>query len=68
MPGCIHTVLVLADRDLALRIEKPTAVHVRLTFKTFFLFTLKEFLLAVDQNSNCDITKPYRNLNKSIIK
>lgn len=55
MPGCIHTVLVLADRDLALRIEKPTAVHVRLTFKTF-PFTLKEFLLAVD------MTKPNRDL------
>ncbi|XP_053473323.1 rho guanine nucleotide exchange factor 40 isoform X2 [Ictalurus furcatus] len=30
MPGCIHTVLVLADRDLALRMEKPTAVQVEL--------------------------------------
>ncbi|XP_058237618.1 uncharacterized protein plekhg4 isoform X2 [Hemibagrus wyckioides] len=30
MPGCIHTVLVLADRDLALRVEKPTAVQVEL--------------------------------------
>ncbi|KAF4090966.1 hypothetical protein AMELA_G00031700 [Ameiurus melas] len=27
MPGSIHTVLVLADRDLALRMEKPTAVQ-----------------------------------------
>ncbi|XP_026793278.3 puratrophin-1 isoform X2 [Pangasianodon hypophthalmus] len=30
MPGCIHTVLVLADRDLALRMEKPAAVQVEL--------------------------------------
>ncbi|XP_046696130.1 puratrophin-1 isoform X3 [Silurus meridionalis] len=30
MPGCIHSVLVLADRDLALRMEKPTAVQVEL--------------------------------------
>ncbi|XP_015460714.3 uncharacterized protein plekhg4 isoform X3 [Astyanax mexicanus] len=30
MPGCIHTVLLLADRDLALRIEKPSSVQVEL--------------------------------------
>ncbi|XP_047671524.1 uncharacterized protein plekhg4 isoform X3 [Tachysurus fulvidraco] len=30
VPGCIHTVFVLADRDLALRIEKPSAVQVEL--------------------------------------
>ncbi|KAI5626205.1 hypothetical protein C0J50_14195 [Silurus asotus] len=30
MPGCIHSVLVLADRDLALRMEKPSAVQVEL--------------------------------------
>ncbi|KAM9494697.1 pleckstrin homology domain-containing family G member 4B isoform 3-T3 [Clarias gariepinus] len=30
LPGCIHTVLVLADRDLASRMEKPTAVQVEL--------------------------------------
>lgn len=36
MPGCIHTVLVLADRDLALRMEKPTAVHVSLKSQTNF--------------------------------
>uniref|UniRef100_A0A673MAH0 Pleckstrin homology domain containing, family G (with RhoGef domain) member 4 n=1 Tax=Sinocyclocheilus rhinocerous TaxID=307959 RepID=A0A673MAH0_9TELE len=26
MPGCIHTVLLLADRDLALRVEKTTSI------------------------------------------
>ncbi|XP_066509793.1 rho guanine nucleotide exchange factor 40-like isoform X1 [Hoplias malabaricus] len=30
MPGCIHTVLLLADRDLASRMEKPTSVQVEL--------------------------------------
>ncbi|KAI4876786.1 hypothetical protein NFI96_021615 [Prochilodus magdalenae] len=30
MPGCIHTVLLLADRDLALRMEKSTSVQVEL--------------------------------------
>uniref|UniRef100_A0A8B9KAT8 Pleckstrin homology domain containing, family G (with RhoGef domain) member 4 n=1 Tax=Astyanax mexicanus TaxID=7994 RepID=A0A8B9KAT8_ASTMX len=30
MPGCIHTVLLLADRDLALRIEKPSSIQVEL--------------------------------------
>ncbi len=28
MPGCIHTVLLLADRDLALRVEKTTSIQV----------------------------------------
>eukprot|EP00063_Salmo_salar_P057340 XP_014032175.1 PREDICTED: puratrophin-1-like [Salmo salar] len=28
MPGCIYTVLLLADRDLVLRLEKPSAVQV----------------------------------------
>lgn len=28
MPGCIHTVLLLADRDLALRMEKASSVQV----------------------------------------
>ncbi|XP_071256252.1 puratrophin-1-like [Salvelinus alpinus] len=30
MPGCIYTVLLLADRDLVLRLEKPSAVQVEL--------------------------------------
>uniref|UniRef100_A0A3P8YNR7 Pleckstrin homology domain containing, family G (with RhoGef domain) member 4 n=1 Tax=Esox lucius TaxID=8010 RepID=A0A3P8YNR7_ESOLU len=30
MPGCIHTVLLLADRDLALRLDKPSAIQVEL--------------------------------------
>lgn len=30
MPGCIHTVLLLADRDLALRMEKASSVLVEL--------------------------------------
>ncbi|XP_057189957.1 pleckstrin homology domain-containing family G member 4B isoform X4 [Triplophysa rosa] len=30
MPGCIHTVLLLADRDLALRMEKASSVQVEL--------------------------------------
>lgn len=30
MPGCIYTVLLLADRDLVLRREKPSAVQVEL--------------------------------------
>lgn len=28
MPGCIHTVLLLADRDLALRLEKTSSIQV----------------------------------------
>uniref|UniRef100_A0A8C1L944 Pleckstrin homology domain containing, family G (with RhoGef domain) member 4 n=1 Tax=Cyprinus carpio TaxID=7962 RepID=A0A8C1L944_CYPCA len=27
MPGCIHTVLLLADRDLAVRVEKTTSIQ-----------------------------------------
>uniref|UniRef100_A0AAZ3REU6 Uncharacterized protein n=1 Tax=Oncorhynchus tshawytscha TaxID=74940 RepID=A0AAZ3REU6_ONCTS len=30
LPGCIYTVLLLADRDLVLRLEKPSAVQVEL--------------------------------------
>uniref|UniRef100_A0AAR2J360 Pleckstrin homology domain containing, family G (with RhoGef domain) member 4 n=1 Tax=Pygocentrus nattereri TaxID=42514 RepID=A0AAR2J360_PYGNA len=30
MPGCIHAVLLLADRDLALRVEKPTLIQMEL--------------------------------------
>ncbi|XP_056609543.1 pleckstrin homology domain-containing family G member 4B isoform X2 [Triplophysa dalaica] len=30
MPGCIHTVLLLADRDVALRMEKASSVQVEL--------------------------------------
>ncbi|XP_030649983.1 uncharacterized protein plekhg4 [Chanos chanos] len=30
MPGCIHTVLLLADRDLALRLDKPSSIQVEL--------------------------------------
>ncbi|XP_062845674.1 uncharacterized protein plekhg4 [Trichomycterus rosablanca] len=30
MPGCIHTVLLLADKDATVRMEKPTAVQVEL--------------------------------------
>ncbi|XP_072527116.1 pleckstrin homology domain-containing family G member 4B isoform X2 [Salminus brasiliensis] len=30
MPGCIHTVLLLADRDLALRLEKHSSIQVEL--------------------------------------
>ncbi|KAL1007725.1 hypothetical protein UPYG_G00090770 [Umbra pygmaea] len=30
VPGCIHTVLVLADRDLALRMDKPSAIQLEL--------------------------------------
>ncbi|XP_036440061.1 puratrophin-1 isoform X2 [Colossoma macropomum] len=30
MPGCIHAVLLLADRDLALRVEKPILIQMEL--------------------------------------
>ncbi|KAF4111069.1 hypothetical protein G5714_008100 [Onychostoma macrolepis] len=42
MPGCIHTVLLLADRDLALRMEKTTAIQVEL------LTSLKSLYKHVD--------------------
>ncbi|XP_026123332.1 uncharacterized protein plekhg4 isoform X2 [Carassius auratus] len=42
MPGCIHTVLLLADRDLALRVEKTTSVQVEL------LTSLKSLYKHVD--------------------
>uniref|UniRef100_A0A671MGS8 Rho guanine nucleotide exchange factor 40-like n=1 Tax=Sinocyclocheilus anshuiensis TaxID=1608454 RepID=A0A671MGS8_9TELE len=42
MPGCIHTVLLLADRDLALRVEKTTSIQVEL------LTSLKSLYKHVD--------------------
>uniref|UniRef100_A0A9J7ZSN0 Pleckstrin homology domain containing, family G (with RhoGef domain) member 4 n=1 Tax=Cyprinus carpio carpio TaxID=630221 RepID=A0A9J7ZSN0_CYPCA len=42
MPGCIHTVLLLADRDLTLRVEKTTSVPVEL------LTSLKSLYKHVD--------------------
>uniref|UniRef100_A0A673MAH6 Pleckstrin homology domain containing, family G (with RhoGef domain) member 4 n=1 Tax=Sinocyclocheilus rhinocerous TaxID=307959 RepID=A0A673MAH6_9TELE len=42
MPGCIHTVLLLADRDLALRVEKTTSIPVEL------LTSLKSLYKHVD--------------------
>ncbi|KAK2913877.1 hypothetical protein Q8A67_002276 [Cirrhinus molitorella] len=42
MPGCIHTVLLLADRDLALRMEKTTSMQVEL------LTSLKSLYKHVD--------------------
>ncbi|XP_059368036.1 pleckstrin homology domain-containing family G member 4B-like isoform X1 [Carassius carassius] len=42
MPGCIHTVLLLADRDLTVRVEKTTSVPVEL------LTSLKSLCKHVD--------------------
>uniref|UniRef100_A0A8C1XDN5 Pleckstrin homology domain containing, family G (with RhoGef domain) member 4 n=1 Tax=Cyprinus carpio TaxID=7962 RepID=A0A8C1XDN5_CYPCA len=42
MPGCIHTVLLLADRDLAVRVEKTTSIQVEL------LTSLKSLYKHVD--------------------
>ncbi|XP_077084949.1 puratrophin-1 isoform X10 [Siphateles boraxobius] len=42
MPGCIHTVLLLADRDLALRLEKTSSIQVEL------LTSLKSLYKHVD--------------------
>ncbi|XP_051756178.1 puratrophin-1 isoform X4 [Ctenopharyngodon idella] len=42
MPGCIHTVLLLADRDLALRMEKTSSIQVEL------LTSLKSLYKHVD--------------------
>uniref|UniRef100_A0A671QKF0 Rho guanine nucleotide exchange factor 40-like n=1 Tax=Sinocyclocheilus anshuiensis TaxID=1608454 RepID=A0A671QKF0_9TELE len=42
MPGCIHTVLLLADRDLAPRVEKTTSIPVEL------LTSLKSLYKHVD--------------------
>ncbi|XP_043101128.1 uncharacterized protein plekhg4 isoform X2 [Puntigrus tetrazona] len=42
VPGCIHTVLLLADRDLALRVEKTTSLQVEL------LTSLKSLYKHVD--------------------
>ncbi|XP_056317728.1 uncharacterized protein plekhg4 isoform X2 [Danio aesculapii] len=42
MPGCIHTVLLLADRDLALRMEKSSSIQVEL------LTSLKSLYKHVD--------------------
>ncbi|XP_073692183.1 puratrophin-1 [Garra rufa] len=42
MPGCIHTVLLLADRDLAIRMEKTTSIQVEL------LTSLKSLYKHVD--------------------
>ncbi|XP_026874451.2 uncharacterized protein plekhg4 isoform X1 [Electrophorus electricus] len=41
-PGCIHTLLLLADRDLALRLEKPS------TFQVELLSSLKALHKHVD--------------------
>ncbi|XP_051966564.1 uncharacterized protein LOC127632025 isoform X2 [Xyrauchen texanus] len=56
MPGCIHTVLLLADRDLALRIEKNSSIQVEL------LTSLKSLYKHVDISqlpAEFDGTFPY---------
>ncbi|XP_051511165.1 uncharacterized protein LOC127416075 isoform X2 [Myxocyprinus asiaticus] len=56
MPGCIHTVLLLADRDLALRMEKASSIQVEL------LTSLKSLYKHVDISqlpTEFDGTFPY---------
>uniref|UniRef100_A0A8C1UC51 Pleckstrin homology domain containing, family G (with RhoGef domain) member 4 n=1 Tax=Cyprinus carpio TaxID=7962 RepID=A0A8C1UC51_CYPCA len=36
MPGCIHIVLLLADRDLTLRVEKTTSVELLTSLKSLY--------------------------------